>query len=104
MGGCPSSKYYHCNASFAPFRESKSIADYVEDSLKKLQVSQVDLLLLHWACDKDDDTLAAYKAMEELLDKGKTRALGVSNFNSAELKVLLPQIKTKPSVNQCRLS
>ena len=35
---------------------------------------------------------------------GKTRAIGVSNFNATELAALLETAKTTPAVNQCSLS
>jgi len=60
-----------------------------------------DLLLLHWPCDTLADTLAAYAQLEDALEQGLTRAIGVSNFNVSMLKKMLPAIKVKPAVNQC---
>ena len=42
--------------------------------------------------------------MEELLDQGKCRAIGVSNFMDRHLKELLAQCETIPAVNQIELS
>ena len=61
------------------------VASSMEDSLSKLQMDYVDLLLIHWPNPKVPmgETLAA---MQELLKKGKTRAIGVSNFPVAHMR------------------
>jgi len=61
----------------------------------------VDLLLLHWPCNTLEQTLAAYTALEETMEKGYARAIGVSNFNASLLEAALPRMKIKPAVNQC---
>jgi 2,5-diketo-D-gluconate reductase A len=56
----------------------------VEASLKRLKVPQVDLLLLHWP--KPRPALAeTMAALNDVRDRGLTRAIGVSNFPSAVL-------------------
>ena len=56
----------------------------VEASLKRLKVPQVDLLLLHWPKPRPGlaETMAA---LNDVRDRGLTRAIGVSNFPSAVL-------------------
>ncbi len=49
----------------------------IEESLKKLQVSYIDLLLIH---QPFGDYYGTYRAMEEAYKAGKVRAIGVSNF------------------------
>src|SRR3954467_14850751 len=52
-----------------------------EKSAGKLGVDQIDLLILHQALPSAfDQTREAYRALETLLDDGKVRAIGVSNF------------------------
>jgi diketogulonate reductase-like aldo/keto reductase len=54
----------------------------VDGSLKRLKVPQVDLLLLHWP--KPKPTLAeTMAALNDVCDRGLTRAIGLSNFPSA---------------------
>lgn len=48
----------------------------------------------------DIDFVTTYKAMEKLLTTGKTKAIGVSNFNIRRLNELLPQVSVVPAVNQ----
>ena len=61
----------------------------------------VDLILLHWPCTTAESTLAAYRGLEAALAAGKTKAIGVSNFNASLLAALLPEMEVKPAVNQC---
>lgn len=67
-------------------------------SLDWLQTDYLDLYLIHWP--QDDRTLETWKAMEELYEKGKVRAIGVSNFWLHHLEYFLPKINIMPAVNQ----
>lgn len=70
-----------------------------ELSLKKLGMDYVDLYLVHWF--KGYENLSAsWKAIEELYEAGKIKAIGVSNFNVHHLMYLLENAKVKPMVNQ----
>ena len=72
-----------------------------EKSAAKLGVDQIDLLILHQALPTDfNRTLEAYRALETLLDQGKVRAIGVSNFMVGHLTELLDAAKVVPAVNQ----
>jgi diketogulonate reductase-like aldo/keto reductase len=72
-----------------------------EKSARKLGVEQIDLLILHQALPSAfDRTLEAYRALETLLNDGKVRAIGVSNFMVDHLARLLDQAGVVPAVNQ----
>ena len=72
-----------------------------EKSARKLGVDQIDLLILHQALPSAfDKTLEAYRALETLLDDGKVRAIGVSNFMVEHLTTLLEKADVVPAVNQ----
>ncbi|WP_284748285.1 aldo/keto reductase [Amycolatopsis sp. RTGN1] len=72
-----------------------------EKSAGKLGVDQIDLLILHQALPSDfDKTLGAYRALETLLNDGKVRAIGVSNFMVDHLTRLLERATVVPAVNQ----
>ncbi|MGZ4776406.1 MAG: aldo/keto reductase [Oryzihumus sp.] len=72
-----------------------------EKSAAKLGVEQVDLLILHQALPSAfDKTLEAYRALETLLDEGRVRAIGVSNFMVDHLTTLLEKSTVVPAVNQ----
>lgn len=72
-----------------------------EKSAAKLGVDQIDLLILHQALPSDfDKTVAAYRALETLLEQEKVRAIGVSNFMVTHLTDLLKTASVVPAVNQ----
>ncbi|KAF9896987.1 hypothetical protein BX616_006383, partial [Lobosporangium transversale] len=93
----------------------------LETSLKNLGLDYVDLYLMHWPIDfksghsgipRDEngkairegvDFTETYKAMEDLIATGKTKAIGVSNFTVANLSKLLSSAKIIPAVNQVEL-
>lgn len=69
-----------------------------EGSLKRLGLSYVDLYLIHWPVqEKINDT---WKAMIQLLNKGKVSAIGVSNYSIEELKETIQNSDIVPAINQ----
>lgn len=72
-----------------------------DKSARKLGVDHIDLLILHQALPSDfDKTLEAYRALETLLEQGKVRAIGVSNFMVEHLNRLPEEATVVPAVNQ----
>src|SRR6478735_11230462 len=70
-------------------------------SSRKLGVDYIDLYLLHQPLPQDfDATVAAYQALERLLEEGRARAIGISNFSPAHLETFLPRVTVVPAVNQ----
>ena len=70
----------------------------------KLGVDAIDLLILHQPRVEDFGlTIAAYKALEQLLADGRVRAIGVSNCTPAILARFLPEVSVVPAVNQIEL-
>ncbi|KAJ3272441.1 hypothetical protein HDV01_005510 [Terramyces sp. JEL0728] len=82
-------------------------------TLKDLQLDYLDLYLMHWPVSQDpvtkevkldiNDIKQTWKQMEELVDQGKTKSIGVSNFTVRLLEQLLPACRIKPVVNQVEL-
>ena len=74
----------------------------VEESLRKLQTDYIDLMLLH---QPFADYYGAYRALEELYQEGKIRAIGVSNFYPDRLAdICLFERKVVPAVNQIEVN
>jgi 2,5-diketo-D-gluconate reductase A len=72
-----------------------------DKSAGKLGVDQIDLLILHQALPGEFElTIGAYQALEKLLDDGKVRAIGVSNFMPDHLSQLMEATSIAPAVNQ----
>lgn len=92
--------------------ESKTRTDAarrIDESLRLLELDYVDLLLIHspqpWAefregGNYDAGNLEAWQALEDALAAGKVRAIGVSNFESADIDNLLAHGSVAPAVNQ----
>jgi 2,5-diketo-D-gluconate reductase A len=75
-----------------------------EKAVRKLEVEQLDLLILHQPVpQRFDATIAAYKALETLLADGRVRSIGVSNFTPAHLDRLFEATTVVPAVNQVEL-
>ncbi|ORJ48297.1 2,5-diketo-D-gluconic acid reductase (plasmid) [Kluyvera intermedia] len=72
-----------------------------ERSLNRLQLDYVDLYLIH---QPYGDVHGAWRAMEELLQAGKIRAIGVSNFHPDRLADLIAFNKVPPAVNQIEVN
>lgn len=72
-----------------------------ERSLNRLQLDYVDLYLIH---QPYGDVHGARRAMEELQQAGKIRAIGVSNFHPDRLADLIAFNNVVPAVNQLKLT
>lgn len=70
----------------------------IDASLGRLGTDYVDLYLVHWP--KPAHTVETWRAMEEIQASGKARAIGVSNFMTHHLDLLLENANVIPSVNQ----
>lgn len=68
-----------------------------EAGLERLGMEYMDLVLLHQSMS---DYYSAWRALEELYEEGKVRAIGVSNFYPERLTDLCMNAKIKPMVNQ----
>ena len=73
----------------------------VEESLKKMQLDYIDLVLLH---QPFNDYYGAYKALVDLYKEGKIKAIGVSNFYPDRLVDLAIFSDVKPAVNQVEVN
>jgi len=72
-----------------------------DKSAGKLGVDTLDLFILHQALPSDfSKTINAYRALQTLLDDGRVRAIGVSNFMRTHLDDLSAQTNVVPAVNQ----
>jgi 2,5-diketo-D-gluconate reductase A len=70
-------------------------------SLKRLQMDYVDLYLIH---QPFGDVYGEWRAMEELYQQGKVKAIGVSNFQPDRIMDLMIHNKITPAVNQIEVN
>ena len=73
----------------------------VLESLRKLKTDYIDLMLLH---QPYNDVYGAYRALEDLYDEGKIRAIGISNFYPDRLVDISSFTRIKPMVNQIEIN
>lgn len=76
----------------------------VEESLERLNIGYVDMMLIHWPAPKENKFVETWKAFEELLEDGKVRGIGVANFNIHHLEQLLESTNVVPALNQVELN
>jgi len=78
------------------FSYEKAKASVLE-SMRKLQVDYLDLVLVHQCLS---DYYGAYHALEDLYAEGKIRAIGISNFSAERMADIATFNKIVPAVNQ----
>jgi 2,5-diketo-D-gluconate reductase A len=72
-------------------------------SLERLELSHLDLYLIHWPVPAHDLYVETWKALIELQSEGLVRSIGVSNFQPAHLERLIAETGVTPSINQVEL-
>lgn len=81
----------------------------LERSLNRLQTTYLDFYLIHWPKNSENDAnwkpccQETWRAMEELVEQGKIKAIGLSNFLPHHLDVIMEKARIMPAVNQLEL-
>lgn len=93
----------------AEYKSYKKAKASIDESLKKLGLGYVDLILIHcpqpWAFFRSKrryfkQNKEVWKALEDAYFEGKVKAIGVSNFLVDDLENILEDCRVKPMVNQ----
>ncbi|MDG6103734.1 aldo/keto reductase [Dactylosporangium aurantiacum] len=79
-------------------------AEACERSLDRLGLDHADLLLIHWPNPGQDRYVQAWQGLVRLLEDGRVRAIGTSNFKPAHLERVIAETGVVPDVNQVQLS
>ncbi|WP_026826583.1 MULTISPECIES: aldo/keto reductase [Exiguobacterium] len=74
-----------------------------QDSLDRLGLEYVDLFLIHWPMPRFGKFVETYKALEQLYEEGRVRAIGVSNFEIEHLEQIIQSCSIVPAVNQVEI-
>jgi len=71
---------------YPEFMEYDGLLEAADGCLERLGTDYVDLLLMHWWYEPAGDMEGVFEAMDRLVDEGKVRNIGVSNFSLEELQ------------------
>jgi diketogulonate reductase-like aldo/keto reductase len=76
------------------------VARHVEQSLAELDLGYIDLYLIHFPLEQNEENLRVWRVLESYVDKGLLRSIGVSNFNIDQLSYLMEHARIQPVLNQ----
>ena len=80
---------------------AEAVRESIEKSLADLGTGYIDLMLIHWpVAGKIRET---WEVMEEYVNTGKLRAIGLSNFNPHHIDELLSYARIRPVINQIEI-
>jgi diketogulonate reductase-like aldo/keto reductase len=86
-----------------PDHKAGDVERAFDRSLAELGLDYLDLYLVHWPLPAADRYVEVWRTMEKILADGRTRAIGVSNFQTAHLQRLADETSVVPAVNQIEL-
>ncbi|WP_413542577.1 aldo/keto reductase [Citricoccus nitrophenolicus] len=73
-------------------------------SLRTLGLDYLDMFMCHWPVPAQDRYTEAWKGLVKLLEEGRVKAIGVSNFKPRHLRQVIEATGVVPDVNQIQLS
>ena len=79
-------------------------AEACQRSLDRLGLDYLDLLLIHWPNPQHGKYIEAWKGLVRLLETGRVKAIGTSNFKPPHLDRIVEDTGVIPDVNQIQLS
>jgi len=87
-----------------PFQGNDRAIGGLDESLRRLGLEYVDLLLIHWPLPQRDEYVSTWKTFEKLVAAGKAGSIGLSNFKPIHIDRLLAEATIRPAVNQIQLN
>jgi 2,5-diketo-D-gluconate reductase A len=82
----------------------EGVQDAWTAATKRLGVDYIDLFMIHWPLPRKDRYVDAVRGLAKLLEDGRVRAIGASNFKPAHLDRVIAESGIAPDVNQIQLS
>lgn len=109
--GIPREELFVSTKLAAEIKDYDEAVAAINESLRKLNIGYVDLLLIHCPQPWDDfrggdyfeGNVEAWRALEEALAAGKARTIGVSNFLEKDLENIFKNSEQTPMVNQIQV-
>lgn len=75
-----------------------------DESLRRLGLDYLDMFMCHWPVPAEGKYVEAWKGLVKLLEEGRVKAIGVSNFKPGHLAAIIEATGVVPDVNQIQLS
>lgn len=86
------------------FHDPRHVEGAVSESLTNLNLTYIDLYLIHWPMSSPETTdfnlIDTWRALEDVVDKGLIKSIGVSNFNASQIDLIIDNARIKPVNNQ----
>lgn len=108
--GIPRSEIFVTSKLPAEIKNYERAVRRIDYTMKNIGLDYIDLYLIHapwpWTeigADYTKENIEVWKAMEEFYETGKTRSIGISNFNVKDTDAILENCRIRPMVNQIKL-
>ena len=102
--GIPRAELFVTTKLDGEFQGNERAIAGLDECLNQLGLDYVDLLLIHWPLPQRDEYIATWKTFEKLVEAGKARSIGVSNFKPTHLDRLFAAATIRPVANQIQLN
>lgn len=76
------------------------VRHFVNQSLNQLNIEYIDLYLIHFPLETNEENLRVWRVLESFVLKGLIHSIGVSNFNETQLQYVMKHANIKPVLNQ----
>lgn len=102
--GVPREELFVTTKFNLPWHGVDLVGEALAASCDRLGLEYVDLLLIHWPNPGADRYVQAWEGLVRVLDAGRVRAIGTSNFKPTHLDRIITATGVTPDVNQIELS
>lgn len=101
--GIPRDHFFITSKIPGRYHESQPARNITFESMQRLGVDYIDLMLIHWPNPKRDQYLQAWESLIQMQKDGWVKSIGVSNFTKEHLNRLIQETGVTPAVNQIEL-
>ena len=102
--GLPREELFVTSKLDNPYHEPDAARAAFERTMDDLALDVLDLYLIHWPLPRTTDYVATWGALVGLLETGRVRAVGVSNFQPEHLRAIIDATGVVPAVNQIEVN